>query len=184
MWLGYQRAGAIREKNPHVKVRGQNQQAGKRGEGLAWKSVHAGSRACGAGLGIRTRADHVHPIHGQEHPRGGLISVPPRHAHLEPVSGAFLGKGLGLGAAPALKSILTEAPIPLQWPHALQGTPRTLTDQETQIPKRVGWGSRSSVCSQMHRPGAEGGQRGAPSWGAARSRLLSGVPELSCVHGR
>ena len=41
-----------------------------------------------------------------------LISVPARHAHLEPVSGAFLGKGLGLGAAPTLESILTEAPYP------------------------------------------------------------------------
>lgn len=94
-----------------------------------------------------------------------LISVPARHAHLEPVSGAFLGKGLGLGAAPALESILTEAPIPLQWPHALQGTPRTLTDQEPQVPKKAGWGSRSSLCSQTHRPGAEGGQLGAPLLG-------------------
>ena len=70
LWLGHQRARAIREKNPHVKVRDQNQQAGKRGEGLDWSSVHTGSRVCGAGLGIRTRADHVHPINGQEHPRG------------------------------------------------------------------------------------------------------------------
>lgn len=169
-------------KNPHVKVRGQSQQAGKQGEGLAWSSVHSGSRACGAGLGIRTRADHVRPVNGQEHPRGGLTSVPPKTCP----PGAGEGGPRGEGSWPGswhlhVESILIEAPVPPQWPHALKGTPRTLTDQEPQIPKAAGR-DRSSLCSQTHRPGAEGGQLGAqatvPSW------PLSAVPEVCCVHGR
>lgn len=113
-----------------------------------------------------------------------LIGVPARHAHLEPVSGAFLGKGLGLGAASALESILTEAPYPYSGHMPSRAPPglswiRNPRSQRKQVgaPGPVFVAKRTDQVQKV-------GSWEHPSWGTARSWLLSAVPELCCVHGR